>query len=342
MLTHRNLIANDQQFDGIAPLGSDDVLIAVLPFFHIYGMTVLMNGGLRRGASVVTMPRFDLEMFLQLIQDQRVTQAFIVPPIVVALAKHPLIDAYDLSSLRTVFSGAAPLSAELEDAVARRLNVDVRQGYGMSEASPVTHSTPYARRKPGAVGVPIRSTESKIVNPETGETLPPGEQGEVWVRGPQVMVGYLGNDEATSATLTPDGWLRTGDIGYADEDGYFYVIDRLKELIKYKGYQVAPAELEALLLTHPAIADAAVIGSPDEEAGEVPKAFVVRRGEIEADELMAWVAEQVAPYKKVRLVEFIDQVPKSASGKILRRTLVEQERARVAAESPNAVKIERA
>lgn len=331
MLTHRNLIANDCQIDGIAPLSPDDTLIAVLPFFHIYGMTVLMNGGLRRGATIVTIPRFDLEMFLQLVQDYKVTQAFLVPPIVLALAKHPLIDSYDLSSIQTIFSGAAPLSAELELACTQRIGCQLRQGYGLSEASPVTHLMPPERPKPGSIGVPARSTESKVVHLETGDTLPPGEHGEIWMRGPQVMVGYLNNTEATAITITPDGWLRTGDIGFTDEDGYFYVIDRLKELIKYKGYQVAPAELEALLLTHPAIADAAVIGSPDEEAGEIPKAFVVVRGELDADELMTWVTGQVAPYKRIRQVEFVDQIPKSSSGKILRRVLVEQERARVAA-----------
>jgi acyl-CoA synthetase (AMP-forming)/AMP-acid ligase II len=183
----------------------------------------------------------------------------------------------------------------------------------------------------GAAGLPVRNTESTVVDIETGRQLGPNQQGEVWVRGPQVMKGYLNNPDATAATITDDGWLKTGDIGYYDEDGYFFIVDRLKELIKYKSYQVAPAELESVLLSHSAIADAAVIGVPDEEAGELPKAYVVLRGEITAEEIMAFVAERVAPYKKIRLVEFTDQIPKAASGKILRRVLIERERSQISA-----------
>lgn len=333
MLTHHNLVAHDVMIDGFIPQTDADTMIAVLPFFHIYGMSVLMNAGLSRGTTIVTMPRFDLEMFLQLIQDQRVTVAYLAPPIVVALAKHPLIDSYDLSSLRDVFCGAAPLSAELQDACGARIGCKVVQGYGMTEASPVTHATPIGSGRVGSVGKTIRNAESCVVNPETGARLGPNERGELWVRGPNVMRGYLNRPDATAETIVEGGWLRTGDIAYVDDDGYFYVVDRLKELIKYKGYQVAPAELEALLLTHSSVADAAVIGAPDEEAGELPKAFVVRKAgvEIESHELMDWVAGQVAPYKRIRLLEFVDQVPKSASGKILRRVLIEQERERAAA-----------
>ncbi|GIV79925.1 MAG: hypothetical protein KatS3mg050_4319 [Litorilinea sp.] len=183
--------------------------------------------------------------------------------------------------------------------------------------------------RPGSVGVPLSNTQAKVVDIQTGETLPPGEQGEIWVRGPQMMKGYLNNPEATAATIDADGWLHTGDIGYADPDGYFYVVDRLKELIKYKGYQVAPAELEGILLSHPAVADAAVIPSPDEAAGEAPKAFVVLRGQATPEELMAYVAERVAPHKKVRRLEVVEQIPKSPTGKILRRVLVAREREQV-------------
>ncbi|MCS7065776.1 MAG: AMP-binding protein, partial [Fimbriimonadales bacterium] len=204
------------------------------------------------------------------------------------------------------------------------------QGYGLTETSPVTHVNPEdpARIKLASVGPPIDSTESMIVDVSTGEPLGVRAEGEVWIRGPQVMRGYLNNPDATAATITPEGWLRTGDIGYVDEDGYFYIIDRVKELIKYKGLQVAPAELEAVLLSHPAVADAAVIPSPDEEAGEVPKAFVVLKAPATAEELMDYVAQRVAPFKRIRRVEFVEQIPKSPSGKILRRVLVQQERER--------------
>jgi acyl-CoA synthetase (AMP-forming)/AMP-acid ligase II len=327
MLTHRNIVAQFYQCEGIVPLDADATMIAVLPFFHIYGMTVFLALGLAHGATIVSMPRFDFEQFLTLIQRHRVTQAMLVPPIILALAKHPLVAAYNLSSLRWINSGAAPLGADLAREASERTGCQVNQGYGMTEASPITHVTPPSAPREGASGVCIRNTEAMVVDITTGRPLGPGEQGEIWVRGPQVMQGYLNNPAATAATLTPDGWLRTGDIGYADADGYFYIVDRLKELIKYKGYQVAPAELEALLLTHPAVADAAVIGIPDEEAGELPKAYIVPRGDVSAEEILRFVNERVSPHKRIRALEFVEQVPKAASGKILRRVLVERERA---------------
>ena len=332
MLTHRNLVANVLQFEAVDDGAEDDVLIAVLPFFHIYGMTLLVNAALRTGQTVVSMPRFDLEGFLQLMQDHRVNKAFLVPPILVALAKHPLVDQYDLSALERIVSGAAPLGEELASAVHERLGCEVKQGYGMTEASPVTHFVPADRAgwtKYGSVGPVVPAQEAKLVDVETGEEVPDGERGELWVRGPNVMKGYLGNREATDHTVDADGWLHTGDVAVVDEDGDFFVVDRVKELIKYKGYQVPPAELEALLLGHDAIADAAVIPVPDEEAGEIPKAYVVKKPDhdLSADDVMAFTAERVAPYKKVRQVAFVDEIPKSASGKILRRVLVEQDRA---------------
>jgi acyl-CoA synthetase (AMP-forming)/AMP-acid ligase II len=330
MLTHGNVVANLLQSAAALPLEGEDVVIAVLPFFHIYGLQVILHGGLRAGATLVVLPRFDLETFLRAIQQHRATWAFVVPPIALALAKHPAVDGYDLSSLKQVLSGAAPLSADLARAVTKRLGCRMLQGYGMTETSPVTHtnSGPTVETKPGSVGALVANTEGRIVDPESGRDLGPGEQGEICVRGPQIMKGYLGKPEATAAMIDKDGWLHTGDIGYADEDGDFFVVDRLKELIKYKGCPVAPAELEALLLTHPAVADVAVIPSPDDEAGEVPKAFVVTRAQVTAEELMAFVAERVAPTKRVRRLEMIDQIPKSPSGKILRRVLVDRERAR--------------
>ena len=333
MLTHGNVVANLAQSAAALPIQGDDIVIAVLPFFHIYGLQVILNGGLRAGATLVVLPRFELETFLRAIQEHRATWAFVVPPIALALAKHPAVDGFDLSSLRQVLSGAAPLSADLARAVTRRLGCRMLQGYGMTETSPVTHtnSGPAVETKPGSVGALVSNTEGRIVDPASGRELGAGEQGEICVRGPQIMKGYLGRPEATAAMIDADGWLHSGDIGYADDDGDFFVVDRLKELIKYKGCPVAPAELEALLLTHPAVADVAVIPSPDDEAGEVPKAFVVTRAEVTPEELMAFVAERVAPTKRVRRLEMIDQIPKSPSGKILRRVLVDRERKRTGA-----------
>jgi acyl-CoA synthetase (AMP-forming)/AMP-acid ligase II len=325
MLSHRNLVANLIQ--AVEPLGinGEDAMVGCLPFFHIYGMTVIMNLGLRNGATIVTMPRFDLAQFLGLIERHRVTVGFVVPPIALALAKHPAVEDADLSSLRFLMSGAAPLGAELAGEVEARLGCMVAQGYGMTETSPVTHTVPMDpdRNRPGTVGPPLRGTECRLADPESGEDVAPGDRGELWIRGPQVMQGYLNNEEATAATIDAEGWLHTGDIAVVDEEGYYSIVDRLKELIKYKGYQVPPAELEALLLTHPAVADAAVVGVPDEEAGELPKAFVVvaEAQELDHEELMGWVGERVAPQKRIRLVEEIEAVPKSASGKILRREL---------------------
>jgi acyl-CoA synthetase (AMP-forming)/AMP-acid ligase II len=321
MLTHRNLVANLCQTDQLLVQGPDDRVIAVLPLYHIYGLTVLMCGAVRKGATLVTMPRFDLEEFLRLIQDHRVTQAFLVPPIILALAKHPLVDKYDLSSLKTVLSGAAPLDAALEAAAAERIGTLVTQGWGLTETSPVATTNLGGEPRPGSVGRLLPNTQMRVVDPATGADRPVGETGELVLSGPQVMKGYLGRPEETAGMLDPDGWLHTGDLGYVDGDGYWYVVDRVKELIKYKGLQVAPAELEAVLLSHPAIADAAVVRAADEEAGEVPKAFVVARSPLTEAEVMAYVAERVAPFKKVRMVEFVDEIPKAPSGKILRRVL---------------------
>jgi acyl-CoA synthetase (AMP-forming)/AMP-acid ligase II len=273
------------------------------------------------------MPRFELPDFLRVIQDYRITRALVVPPIVLALAKHPLVEEFDLSSLEFMGSGAAPLSAELEVACGERLGCRMQQGYGLTETSPVTHTVPedLAGQMPGSIGPPVPNTECRIVDVASGEDVPDGERGELLIRGPQVMKGYHNKPDATAAAIDPDGWLHTGDVARVDEHGALRIVDRVKELIKYKGYQVAPAELEGLLLTHPAIADAAVIGLADEEAGEVPKAFVVASGPLTPEEVTAFVAERVAPYKKLRAVEIIDEIPKSPSGKILRRVLKERE-----------------
>ncbi|MGZ8666300.1 MAG: AMP-binding protein [Solirubrobacterales bacterium] len=330
MLTHRNLVANIVQAGSCLKLEEDDVLIGVLPFFHIYGMTVIMNLGLHAGVKVVTMPRFDLEQFLGLIADHSVTRALVVPPIALALARHPAVEGADLSSLRQIMSGAAPLGPELTARVSERLGTFVMQGYGLTETSPVTHCIPFdaKRNPPGSIGPPVPGTECRLVDPGSGEDVAAGERGELWIRGPQVMRGYLNNPEATAATVDDEGWLHSGDVAVVDSDGYFQIVDRLKELIKYKGFQVAPAELEALILGHDQVADVAVIGVPDEEAGELPKALVVAASdELDEDQLMAWVADQVSPQKRIRLVETVDEIPKSPSGKILRRVLKDREAA---------------
>ena len=332
MLTHRNLVANICQVAARVQVKGDGSerarQVAVLPFFHIYGLVSLMNIPLYFGDTVVTMPRFDLREFLRVIQDYRITRAMVVPPIVLALARHPLVDEFDLSSLELVSSGAAPLSAELEVDCGKRLGCRMAQGYGLTETSPTTHwvGDELAGTMPGSIGPAVPNTECRIVDVGTGEDVVSGESGELLIRGPQVMKGYLNNPQATAQTIDPDGWLHTGDIARIEENGSLRIVDRIKELIKYKAYQIAPAELEALLLTHPAITDAAVIPISDEEAGQVPKAFVVTNGTITAEEVSQFVAEHVAPYKKVRAVEIIDEIPKAPSGKILRRVLIERER----------------
>lgn len=332
MLTHYNLVSNLRQMENLCYFTKDDTLVCVLPLFHIYGLVVILNMGLYTGATIVTVPRFELEPFLETLSKYKVTLAHLVPPIVLALSKHPAVDNYDLSQLKMIFSGAAPLDSNLTQACMDRLKCKIRQGYGLTETSPVTHSSPanHQQVKFGSVGVPAPNTDCKIVSLETGEMLGPNQEGELCVRGPQVMKGYLNRPEATAATIDSEGWLHTGDIAYADQDGHFFIVDRAKELIKYKGFQVPPAELEGVLLTHPAIADAAVIPVPDPEAGELPKAYVVLKGEATAEDIMQFVAKRVAPYKKIRRVEFIDKIPKSASGKILRRVLVKADRERKA------------
>ncbi len=333
MLTHENLVANMVLSCEMNEFFETDRMVGVLPFFHIYGMVLILNLAVYRGVTLVTMPRFDLEQFLQIVQDYKITSLNLVPPLILALAKQPIVDNFDLSSVRIIGSGAAPLGPELEQACSDRLGCEIYQGYGLTEvagASQVNHA-PVPPEKLGSVGPVLPNTESKIVDSETGKELGSGEKGEVCIRGPHVMAGYLNNESATKNCIDEEGWFHTGDIGYADEDGYFYIVDRVKELIKYKGYQVAPAELEAILVSHPAIGDAAVIPSPDEEAGEVPKAFVVLKEDITAEDILQFVATEVAPHKKIRLIEIVDEIPKSASGKILRRVLVDQERARLAA-----------
>lgn len=335
-LTHRNLVANMAQVENSGPITRDDVVFGVLPFFHIYGLTALANMTLRLRAQLLTVPRFELGTFLRNHEKHGVTFTFIAPPVAVALAKHPDVDKYDLSSLRGVLSGAASLDEELAHAVEKRLGITVQQGYGLTESSPVTHLNLDRELSAGSIGRPVANTEHKIVDLDNQQEipLPTGDErsaaGELWVRGPQVMDGYLNAADATRDALPGDGWLRTGDLACQGSGGEVYILDRIKELIKYKGYQVPPAELEALLLTHDDVADAAVVGAEDADGTEIPKAFVVVRDAVDhfgdaSDELrdgiLGFVADRVEPYKKIRALEFVTQIPKSATGKILRREL---------------------
>ncbi len=331
MLTHRNLVANLLQFGPVELTGEADTTLAALPFFHVYGLVVILCLGLFRGATLVVMPRFEMRAALRSIERWRVTRLPLVPPLVLRLLRDPEVARHDLGSVRVVVSGAAPLAPELSVELSERFGVLVKQGYGMTELSPGSHMHPEdpALARPGTVGVLHPSTKCRLVDPTTGRDAPEGGEGEVWVRGPQVMKGYLNRPDATAEILTPDGWLRTGDIGTIDRDGQLTVVDRLKELIKYKGHQVPPAEVEAMLLTHPAVFDAAVIARPDAEAGEIPVAYVVRRpgADVSAEALIEHGVGRLAPHKRVRAVRFVDEIPRSPSGKILRRVLVERERA---------------
>lgn len=329
VLTHRQLVANAHQITQVQRVTDRDVTVAVVPLFHVYGLQATLNSGLARGATIVILPRFEPREFLRVIQDYRVTRVEVAPPVAVLLAKSELVDEFDLSSLRLITSAAAPLSADAARACSRRLGVRVGQAFGMTEIAGGTHFAPEdGADRPDSVGLPLPGVECRVVDPGTGRDLGPGEPGELLVRTPSLMTGYLGDPAATAAAVDGDGWLHTGDIVTVDGDGWYRVTDRIKELIKYKGHQVAPAELEDILLAHPAVADAAVVRSPDETAGEVPKAFIVPAPDAplaSADDLMAWVAERVAPYKRVRRVEFTGSIPKTPAGKILRRQLAERE-----------------
>jgi len=331
MLTHHNVCSNLRQnlATGLARPGA--VSLDFLPFDHIYGLIPVMNVGLANASAQVIIPHFDAHLVLYLIHKYGVTDLFVVPP-----ALRSLIDLaeqgqkYDTSSLRFIVSGAAPLLARTAQAAQRLFGCPVIQGYGLTEASPVTNINPLSQPKLDSVGPPVSDTEEKVVSTETGEELPAGEIGELLIRGPQVMQGYWNQPEATAEAITPDGWLRTGDICRFDEDGYVYVLDRKKDTINYKGYSVAPAELEAVLRQHPSVLDAAVIPKSDVAAGEIAKAFVVARpGQRPTTrDIIQFVEDRVAPHKKIREVEFVWELPKSATGEVLRRELIERERAR--------------
>ncbi|KAM1078184.1 hypothetical protein FF1_025333 [Malus domestica] len=343
MLTHKGLVTSvAQQVDGENPnlyYSTDDVVLCVLPLFHIYSLNSVLLCGLRAGAAILMMNKFEIVSLLGLIDKYKVSIAPIVPPIVLAIAKFPDLDKYDLSSIRVLKCGGAPLGKELEDTVRAKFpNVTLGQGYGMTEAGPVlTMSLAFAKQpfevKPGGCGTVVRNAELKIVDPESDASLPRNQPGEICIRGDQIMKGYLNDPESTRTTIDKEGWLHTGDIGFIDDDDELFIVDRLKELIKYKGFQVAPAELEALLITHPSVSDAAVVPMKDEAAGEVPVAFVVRsnNSQLTEDEVKQFISKQVVFYKRINRVFFIEAIPKSPSGKILRKDL----RAKLAAGFPN-------
>ncbi|KAF7193804.1 putative 4-coumarate--CoA ligase 1 [Pseudocercospora fuligena] len=347
MLSHSNIVSDLSQINGAMGKwysSGQDKILGVLPFFHIYGLTGLVHQPLHRGVELVVMPAFDLKLFLETIQKHKITFIYVAPPVIVRLARDETVSNYDLSSVKMITSGAAPLTQELVDTVHRKYKIKINQAYGLSETSPMTHTQPWDEwySSVGSVGKIFPNMYARYVDPD-GKELGPGEVGELWMAGPNVFQGYWKNEEASKEALqTIDGmrWFKTGDVGFQDEKHNFYITDRVKELIKYKGFQVAPAELEGKLMDHPLVNDVAVIGIEDKENHtEVPRAYIVHAkqgkdaGDAEtgvpsadaqkdADEIVQWVADKVANHKRLRGgIRFIDEIPKSASGKILRRVL---------------------
>ncbi|KAJ8624849.1 hypothetical protein MRB53_033379 [Persea americana] len=328
--SHRNLIAMVQTVMGRFRLDDgEQTFICTVPMFHVYGMAAFATGLLASGSTVVVLSRFEMDEMMAAIGQYRATYLPLVPPILVAMTNHAdrLRERYDLGTLQSVLSGGAPLSKEVIEGFREKYpGVTILQGYGLTETTGIGASTDTSEEslRYGTAGMLSPNMEAKIVDPESGKALPVNRTGELWLRGPSVMKGYFSNPEATTSTLDSKGWLRTGDLCYFDEDGFIFVVDRLKELIKYKGYQVAPAELEALLLTHSEIADAAVIPFPDKEVGQYPMAYVVRKAgsNISETQVMDYIARQVAPYKRIRRVAFVAAIPKNPSGKILRKDLI--------------------
>lgn len=336
MLSHRNINHRNAQVmhkELESPFRNNT--LSVSPFYHAMALFFGMNLVILK-IPLVFMQKFQEDVYLRTIQEFKITMLFTVPPLVVFLAKSPLVDKYDLSSVKEVSCGAAPLSKEMADAVKKRLNiVNFRQGYGMTETTLGVIITPpneLSARKTGSAGIVAANTQCIIRDPESGKWLGPNKVGELCFKGGNIMKGYYNNPQATTDAFTEDGWLKTGDLGYYDEDGYFYIVDRLKELIKYKGFQVPPSELESLLLSHPKVKEAAVVGLPDEKAGELPLAFIVKTpgATVTEAELTAFIAKKVSFAKRLHGgVRFIAAIPKNTSGKILRRLLRDSLKKRV-------------
>ncbi len=354
MLTHYNLVSNVVQTSQVFDISELDIAMNVLPLYHIYGLNVCMNAAIWSGAAQVVVPRFDVKEFCQLIEKYKVTYSLCVPPIFLAVVRHleaPNIKGYDWTNLKVFNNGAAPIPLDLLerfDKLAKEKcnaqDVTVQHGWGLTEASPVVAVNPMYRRKMESQGTLLPDTFHKVIDLETGEELPePGQVGELVIKGPQVMKGYWNRPEATESAFwadpkTGEKWLRTGDVAYIDEEGYEHLIDRLKEMIKYKGWSIAPAELEDLLFRNSHVFDAAVIGKPSSEpdVGEIPKAFIIlkpdSKGKVTEQDIMDWVGENISAYKKIREVEFVESIPKTISGKILRRELIEQEKKKLGVE----------
>jgi acyl-CoA synthetase (AMP-forming)/AMP-acid ligase II len=351
MLTHFNLVSNIIQVSPTFELGEFDVAMIVLPLYHIYGLNVAMNQAIWLGAAQVVIPRFKVKEFCELIEKYKVTYSLCVPPIFLEVVRHledPIIKGYNWENLKIFNNGAAPIPLELLDRFDKLAkekcnakDANVQHGWGLTEASPVVAVNPMFRRKMESQGTLLSDTFHKIIDLETGKELPErGQVGELVIKGPQVMKGYWKRPEATKEAFwidpeTGEKWLRTGDMAYIDEEEYEHLMDRIKEMIKYKGWSIAPAELEDLLFKNPHVFDAAVIGKPSKELdiGQIPKAFIIlkpeSKGKVTEQEIMNWVAERISAYKKIREVEFTDSIPKSGSGKILHRELVQMEKKRL-------------
>ncbi|AWB84519.1 AMP-binding protein [Corynebacterium liangguodongii] len=327
VLAHRQITANMAQTKaGLEASGITQRIniLSPLPYTHIYGLTTSLLSQLYGRHHIVTLPKFDLPQFIDAHPKYGINLTFMAPPVAVVLTKHPAVTPEKFATTNHIICAAAPLDNQTARMLEERIDVTVFQGYGMTEAAPLTHLGVAGKTEPGSIGYVGPNTQCKLLELDNDNEVPAGETGEIVVKGPQVMVGYLNNPEATAAVLSEDGWLRTGDIARVAEDGAFYIVGRAKEVIKYKGYQVPPAELEALLLTHPEITDCGVVGVM-RDGLEIPRAFIVKTegSLLTAEEIMAWVAERVTPYKKIRAVDFIDEIPKSPTGKIERLKLQE-------------------
>jgi len=331
MLTHYNVVCNVVQSASAFQVREDDVALNVTPFCHIFGMTVGMLMSMAIGVEQVIMKEFHRKDFCHLVGKYGVTYTFLVPPMFIALVNYPDLVSYDWSSLRFAANGAAPISPDVAWKFQKLTGVTVYHQWGLTEASPVVAANPWEKIKIESQGIPLSDTEHKVIDPETCRELPIGEVGELVVRGPQVMKGYWNRSNDTEdafVTLDDEKWLRTGDIARIDEEGYEYIVDRLKETIKYKGFSVSPNEIEKLLFTHPNVADCAVVGKPDSYAGEIPKAFVVLKSgaKVTSDDIVDFVKPRIAEYKWVREVEFVNDIPRTLSGKVLRKALIERGR----------------